>query len=265
MSSNASTSNQLKWQHVFLFIKRKPWDSLNGYRHGCPFSFFIILHCPLILSQPFVPVSFSNLWDLVPVRPTSIPPKNLVLTDQLLLYLSLSFIIPASLPAAPHHESCTDIQWTFLCRRLFPFACPLCSLSFRNTSSESGNSLTLSSNRAEQERHSQLPLSPLLLVLCLRLNYGYVASYFWHSYDVLTINTCHLPFDRFVCPFIPHGVSGNFAGLGCHQIWGTSAETATLQKHCLALRVQKTNFINLVTHLRWLMSFVTDCHLWAAP
>lgn len=77
-SSNASTSNQLKWRHVFLFIKRKPWDGLNGHRHY-----------PLILSQPFVPFSFTNLWDLVPVRPASIPPRNLVLTDQLLLYLSL--------------------------------------------------------------------------------------------------------------------------------------------------------------------------------
>lgn len=36
-----------------------------------------------------------------------------------------------------------------------------------------------------------------------------------HTYDVLKTNMCHLLFDRFVCPFIPHGISRSFAGLGC--------------------------------------------------
>lgn len=104
LSSNASTSNQLKWQHVFLFVKRKPWDSLNGHRHGCLFFF----HYSALSSHSFPAFCTSPFQQ--PLRPsasqTSIDTSQKPCTHRSASFIPL--IIPASRPAAPHHESCTD-------------------------------------------------------------------------------------------------------------------------------------------------------------
>lgn len=70
------------------------------------------------------------------------------------------------------------------------------------------------------------------------------------SYEVLKINIYHLLFDRFVCPFVPHGISRSFDGLGCYQIWGTSNEHCTnTVGRCDAIDLRM--ILTLLSTLKW--------------